>query len=208
MNESSPNLITDELQQLQREGSLAVARLFSSYRDRLERMIRFRMDARLTGRVDADDILQEAYLDIDRRLPGYLSDPTVPVFVWMRKLTLQALIDNHRRHLTAKGRSVKQESKKAEYGGATSVSLAELLIGQLTSPSHAIIKQERRDQVQAALDSMDELDREVLALRHFEQLTNGEVADVLGLKKAAASNRYMRALSRLKQTLDGVISET
>ncbi len=207
MIESSSDHQSNDLRQLQQEGSAAVARLFSKYRDRLERMVRFRMDARLTGRVDPDDVLQEAFLDIDRRLPGYLDDPAVPVFVWMRQLTLQTLIDNHRRHLTAKGRSVKQEAKKAAAGGVTSVSLAELLVGQLTSPSQAIMKQERRDQLQAALDGMDDLDREVLALRHFEHLTNNEVADVLGLQKAAASNRYMRALSRLKRALDGVINE-
>lgn len=207
VDDSSQDQSTSELQQLQQEGSQAVARLFSNYRERLERMVRFRMDPQLTGRVDPDDVLQEAYLDIDRRLSGYLEDPAVPVFVWMRQITLQTLIDNHRRHLTAKGRSVRQEVHHAVAGGVTSVSLAGLLVGQLTSPSQAVMRQERMEQLRAALEGMEELDREVLALRHFEHLTNNEVADVLGLQKAAASNRYMRALNRLKQTLTGIVSE-
>ncbi len=207
MNESSHDQTTDELHQLQREGSQAVARLFSCYRERLERMVRFRMNVELTGRVDPDDVLQEAYLDIDRRLSSYLEDPSVPVFVWMRQITLQTLIDNHRRHVTAKGRSVRKEVHRATTGGVTSISLAEFLVGQLTSPSQAVMRRERMEQVRDALEGMEELDREVLALRHFEHLTNSEVADVLGLQKAAASNRYMRALGRLKHILSDVGSE-
>ena len=207
MNESTQDQNQHDLQELQQGGSHAAARLFSNYRDRLERMVRFRMDSQLTGRVDPDDVLQEAYLDIDRRLQSYPEDPAVPVFVWMRQITLQTLIDNHRRHLTAKGRSVRQEAARPNGGGVTSVSLAGMLVGQLTSPSQAMMREERMEQVRAALDGMEELDREVLALRHFEHLTNNEVADVLGLQKAAASNRYMRALGRLKQALSGCLSE-
>lgn len=195
-----------ELQQLQEEGQQAVARLFSQYRDRLERMVRFRMDPRLSGRVDPDDVLQEAYLEIDRRVQDYLDQPTVPLFVWMRQITWQTLIDTHRRHLVAKARNVNQEVSRMPGVGLTSASLAAQLVGQLTSPSQAAIREERLQRVRKALDSMDEIDREVLALRHFEQLTNNEVAGVLGLQKAAASNRYVRALGRLKQTLDSETS--
>ncbi len=191
-----------ELDQLQQGGPEAVARLFSQYRERLERMVRFRMDPRLSGRVDPDDILQEAYMEIDRRVQDYIGQPTVPLFVWMRQITWQTLIDTHRRHVVAKARNVNQEASRMPGAGATSVSMAAQLVGHLTSPSQAAIREERLQRVKQALDAMDETDREVLALRHFEQLTNNEVADVLGLQKAAASNRYVRALSRLKQTLD------
>jgi RNA polymerase sigma-70 factor (ECF subfamily) len=190
------------LAQLQQDGQQAVARLFSQYRERLERMIRFRMDARLSGRVDPDDILQEAYLEIDRRVQNYIDQPTVPLFVWMRQITFQTLIDTHRKHLVAKARNINQEVARSPGVGVTSASLAAQLVGHLTSPSQAAIREERLQRVRDALDHMDEIDREVLALRHFEQLTNNEVADVLGLQKAAASNRYVRALSRLKQSLD------
>lgn len=209
MPDRSANDAPSELTQLQQDGQEGLANLFSNYRDRLERMVRFRMDARLSGRVDPDDILQEAYLEIDRRLQSYLDQPTVPPFVWMRQITWQTLIDNHRRHVVAQVRNVNQEVSRFPGGGAgfTSASMAAQLVGQLTSPSQAAIREERLERVRKALEEMDEIDREVLALRHFEQLTNNEVADVLGLQKAAASNRYVRALSRLKQTLDQALHE-
>jgi len=127
--------------------------------------------------------------------------------VWMRQITWQTLIDTHRRHLVAKARNVNQEVSRVPGAGATSASLAAQLVGQLTSPSQAAIREERLQRVRSALDAMDEIDREVLALRHFEQLTNNEVAEVLGLQKAAASNRYVRALSRLKDTIDRTMRE-
>lgn len=197
-----------ELQQLETGGQEAVAELFSKYRDRLGRMVRFRMDSRLSGRVDPEDILQEAYLEIARRVQDYLDQPSVPLFVWLRQITWQILVDTHRRHLVAKARNVNAETKRAPAPpGMTSLSLAQRLLGGLTSPSQAVLREERLVQVREALEEMDEIDREVLALRHFEQLTNNEVAEVLGLQKAAASNRYVRALSRLKKILDRVMSE-
>ncbi len=170
-------------------------------------MVRFRMDHRLSGRVDPDDILQEAYLEIARRIQDYLDQPTVPIFVWMRQITWQVMVDTHRRHLVAQARNINQEASRIPGMGVTSVSLAARLVGKLTSPSQVAIREERLARVREALDEMDEMDREVLALRHFEQLSNNEVADVLGLQKAAASNRYVRALSRLKTILDRVMKD-
>lgn len=197
-----------ELELLRTGGSEAVAELFSRYRDRLGRMVRFRMDSRLSGRVDPEDILQEAYLEVARRVQGYVDQPSVPLFVWLRQITWQILVDTHRRHLVAKARNINAEvNRMPPAAGLTSVSLAARLVGGLTSPSQAILREERLVQVRSALEEMDEIDREVLALRHFEQLTNNEVADVLGIQKAAASNRYVRALARLKQILDKVMSD-
>lgn len=194
-----------ELELLKSGGQQAVAELFSAYRDRLGRMVRFRMDTRLSGRVDPEDILQEAYMEVARRIQDYIGQPTVPLFVWLRQITWQILVDTHRRHLVAKARNINAEVNRLPAGaGVTSVSLASRLVGGLTSPSQAMLREERLTLVHQALEEMDEIDREVLALRHFEQLTNNEVADVLGLQKAAASNRYVRALGRLKQILDRV----
>jgi RNA polymerase sigma-70 factor, ECF subfamily len=208
---SSPSLAGADLRELERlrsGGQEAVAELYSSYRERLGRMVRFRMDPRLSGRVDPEDILQEAYMEIARRIQDYLDEPTVPLFVWLRQITWQILVDTHRRHLVAKARNVNAEVNRLPPDvGMTSVSLAARLVGGLTSPSQAILREERLVQVRDALDEMDEIDREVLALRHFEQLTNNEVAEVLGLQKAAASNRYVRALGRLKQILDRVMRD-
>lgn len=184
----------------------ALAEVFVLHRDRLKQMVRLRLDRRLLGRLDPSDVLQEAYLDIARRLPEYQANPAMPFYLWMRFLTGQKLIDLHRHHLGAKMRDAGQEVSL--YHGAlpqaSSVSLAAQLVGRLTSASRAAMRAELQLQVQEALNSMDPLDREILTLRHFEMLSNEETAKVLGLKKTAASNRYVRALKRLKEILASV----
>lgn len=166
------------------------------------------MDRRVFGRVDPADILQEAYIEIQRRLPEFLADPQVPLFVWARQLTWQTLMLHHRQHLGVKKRDAGREvSMRSGMTMGTSASLASRLVGDVTSPSQGMMREERADILRTALDQMDELDREVLALRHFEQLGNQEVADVLGLKPTAASNRYVRALKRLKVIMEEVLPE-
>jgi RNA polymerase sigma-70 factor (ECF subfamily) len=87
---------------------------------------------------------------------------------------------------------------------ASSASLAARLLGRLTTASQAAVRAERQVQLQAVLNSMDAMDREILALRHFEGLSNRECAEVLGLSKTAANNRYVRALGRLRDLLEHV----
>jgi RNA polymerase sigma-70 factor, ECF subfamily len=179
--------------------------LLAKHRDRLRRMVALRLDRRLQGRVDASDVIQEASLEAVRRLPEYLKNPKMPFYLWLRFLTGQRLIEQHRIHLGAKARDAVREI--ALYQGAlpqtSSAALAAQLLGRLTSPSEAAIRAERRIRMQEALNSMDPTDREVLALRHYEQLSNSEVASVLGLDKSAASKRYARAVVRLKEILAG-----
>ena len=181
----------------------ALAELFSLYRERLRRMVDFRMDRRLQGRADASDVLQEAYIDALQRVRHYVDKPEMSFFVWLRQVTMQRLIDIHRRHLDAKMRDAKQEVliHRGDPSAASSTSMAAQLVGHLTSPSQRMMRAELADEVENALDSMEAIDREVLALRHFEELTNNEIAEVLGISKAAASNRYVRALSRLRGVL-------
>ncbi len=191
----------------------ALAELFSVYRERLRRMVEFRLDKRLQGRVDASDVLQEAYLDAAQRIRHYAKKPEISIFVWLRQVTTQRLIDVHRRHLNAKRRDAKQEVSinAPNLTAATSASMAVQLVGHFASPSQMAIRAEMLDLVESALENMDAIDREVLAMRHFEELTNNEVAEVLGLTKSAASNRYVRALLRLKQVLaevSGFFAET
>jgi RNA polymerase sigma-70 factor, ECF subfamily len=195
-----------ELARLKDGGEAAFADLFAQYEDRLHKVVRFRLDQRLWGRVDPADIIQEAYLETSRRWADYLRDPKVPVFIWLRRMTEQVLINVHRHHLGARRRNAGLEVSLDQRDGTviTSVSLAARLVADLTSPSQAAIRDEMLHQLRQAFDSMDPLDREVLALRHFEELTNNEVAEVLGLQKAAASNRYVRALKRLKQILSSL----
>ncbi|HZZ80257.1 MAG TPA: sigma-70 family RNA polymerase sigma factor [Gemmataceae bacterium] len=184
----------------------ALAGVFSHYRERLRQMVRLRIDRRLQGRLDASDVLQEAYLDFSRRLPDYARDPKMPFYLWLRFLTGQRLVDMHRQHLGAKMRDAAQEVSlyRGALPQASSVSLAAQLLGRLTSASRAAIRAETQIRVQEALNAMDPLDREVLTLRHFEMLSNDETAAVLDIKKSAASNRYIRALKRLKAIMASV----
>ena len=184
----------------------ALAALFARHRDRLEQMVLLRLDRRLRSRIDPADVLQETYLEAARRIAVFARAPTTSVYVWLRVLAGQKLVDLTRRHLGAKMRDAGQEISlhRGALPQASSLSLAAQLLGRLTSPSRAAIRAETRLRVQEALNSLDPIDREILALRHFELLTNGEVAQVLGLSKAAASNRYVRALKRLKEILSTV----
>lgn len=186
--------------------SEAFARLFDRYRGRLRRMVKLRLDRRLQGRIDPSDVLQEAYLDFARRAPDYLANQTIPFFLWLRMLTGQRLLMIHRQHLGAQMRDAGCEVSLHGHDTpqATSASLAEHLLGRFTSPTQAALRAELQAQLQQALNDMDPIDREVLVLRHFEELSNNETAEVLGLQKAAASNRYMRALKRLKDTLSSI----
>jgi RNA polymerase sigma-70 factor (ECF subfamily) len=195
--------IQGQLRRLAAGDPLALTELFTRYRDRLRRMVKLRLDRRLQGRIDASDVLQEAYLDMARRAPEYAANPTMPLFLWLRLLTGQRLLMVHRQHLGARMRDAGQEVSlyRGALPQASSVSLAAQLLGRMTSPSLAAVRAEMQLKLQEALNGMDPIDREVLALRHFEELSNGETAAVLGLQKAAASNRYIRALKRLKDVL-------
>jgi len=191
------------VEQALRGDQRALAELLGRDRERLRRMVALRLDRRLQGRVDPSDVIQEACLDAARRLPEYHKNPTMPFFLWLRLLTGQRLVDEHRKHLGAAARDVGREISL--YRGAlpetTTAALAAHLLGRLTTPSQAAIRAERKIRLQEALNSLEPIDREVLALRHFEELSNAEAAAVLGLDKSAASKRYARALVRLKEIL-------
>jgi RNA polymerase sigma-70 factor (ECF subfamily) len=181
----------------------ALAELFERHRGRLEQMVRLRLDRRLQGRLDPGDVLQEVYLDLARRFPEYIAHPTLPFYLWLRLLAGQKMVDLHRQHLGAKMRDAGLEVTlhRGALPRASSESLAEFLLGRLTSASRAAIRAETRLRVQEALNAMNPMDREVLVLRHFEMLSNEEAAQVLGIKPSAASNRHLRALKRLKDIL-------
>ena len=177
--------------------------LLERHRERLRRMVALRLDRRLQGRVDASDIIQEAYLEASRRMAEYLKQPTMPFFLWLRFLTHQKLLELHRHHLGTRARDAGREV--CLYQGAlpqtSSAALAAHLLGHLTQPSQAAIRAELKIRLQDALNSMDALDREVLALRHFEHLSNAETAQTLGIRESAASKRYIRALGKLRAIL-------
>jgi RNA polymerase sigma-70 factor (ECF subfamily) len=197
----------EELLDAARDGDEgALAALVDRHRGRLERMVALRMDRRLQGRVDPADVVQEAYLVVRGKFSHHGADSRLPFFLWLRLEVGQKLVEVHRFHLNAKMRDAGQEVSL--HCGAlpqvTSMSLAEHLLGKLTTPSHAAMRAELKLRVQEALNSMDPNDREVLILRHFEELTNSETAQVLGIKPTAAVNRYVRALKRLKEVIQGM----
>ena len=184
----------------------AVTALFERFRERLLRMVRLRMDHRLRGRVDSEDIVQEAYLDAAQRLENYAAKPTMSFFIWLRFLAAQKLVDAQREHLGTEMRDAAREVSlyRGPMPEASSASLAAQLLGRLTSPSLAAIRAETQIKVQEVLNAMDPMDREVLVLRHFEHLGNRETAELLGISPAAASKRYITALKRLKAILSNV----
>jgi RNA polymerase sigma-70 factor, ECF subfamily len=181
----------------------ALAELFSRERERLWRVIHFRLAEPLRGRLGPEDVLQEAFVAASQRLKHYGNSPATSPFIWLRMIVNQTLIDLHRQHLGAQRRDAAREVAidSLPYGQATSASVAIQLIGQFTSPSGAAARADMLTLVQVAIEQMDPLDREVLALRHFEELTNSEVAEALGIEQKAASIRYIRALRRLKEIL-------
>jgi len=197
--------IPDEVTRRLREGeSEALGDLFSLCQDRLRQMVHFRLDSRLVRRIDVDDILQDAFIDARKRLPHFAkTEESASPYVWLRMVTLQTLQDVHRRHLGTQARDVSQEQQVASVSNdqTTLNSMAQLLVGQLTSPSQAIQRAEAIEQIQAALEQMSAMDQEILALRNFEELTNTEVCEVLGIEAGTASLRYIRALKRLQQVM-------
>jgi RNA polymerase sigma-70 factor, ECF subfamily len=191
------------LERLQTGDRRALADLFQRHRDRLRTMVELRMDARLHGRIDASDVLQDGFLDLAKQLESYLREPRLPVFLWLRMVVRDRLAMYHRRHLGTGMRDAGREVSlyRDPLPQASSAALASMLLGRLTSPSNAAIRAEQLIQVQDAVNSLDPIDREVVALRHFENLTRAETAVVLGITEEAGAKRYIRALKKLKTIL-------
>jgi RNA polymerase sigma-70 factor (ECF subfamily) len=200
----------DELEQLRSRPETAVAELADHYREKLLRMIALRLDDRVLSKVDGEDVLQDAFVEASRRIGDYLDRPSVPFFVWLRQITGQVLIDTHRRYLGAKMRDVNLEVTLYRIGsaGTSSAFLVAQLADSLTTPSQLAVREETVAELRAALEGLDEIDREVLVLRHLEELSNNEVAQVLGIDKYAASKRYLRALERLRAATARSLGDT
>jgi RNA polymerase sigma-70 factor (ECF subfamily) len=177
--------------------------LFARYRDRLRRMVQLRLDSRLQARVDASDVIQDACLEVVQRFDDYLANPKLPLFLWLRLVVGERLFKVHRHHLGAQARDAGREVSlyREAMPQASSAALAAQLLGKHTSPTQAVLRAERLLRLQEALNSLDPIDREILALRQLEELSRAETAQVLGIEESAAAKRYIRALKRLKETL-------
>ncbi len=194
------------LRQLTTDREQALARFFSEVRDRLARVIAFRLDYRLSGRVSESDVIQDTFVRAAQRIDSYLDKPDMPFFVWLRLEANQRLHEIHRQHFGAEKRDVRREinlTQKSE-GNQTSLALAAQLVAQMTSASQIIERAEQINRLEKTLNEMNELDREVIALRHFEELSNLETAEILKIEPAAASKRYIRALKRLKEIMESL----
>jgi RNA polymerase sigma-70 factor, ECF subfamily len=181
----------------------ALNEIFSRHRERLRRMVEMRLDARLQARIDASDVIQDAYLEVAARLAEYLQDPKLPLFLWLRLVVGERLATLHRQHLGTRMRDAGREVSlyRGALPAASSAALAAQLLGRHTSPTQAAVRAERLLRIQEALNALEPIDREILSLRHFEQLTRAETAEVLGIAESAAAKRYIRALKRLKEAL-------
>jgi RNA polymerase sigma-70 factor, ECF subfamily len=201
--ENNSGETADLLERARRGDGAALNELFTRHRDRLRRMVEMRLDWRLRARLDASDVIQDAYLEVAQRLEDYLHNPTLPFFLWLRLVVGEQLVNLHRHHLGAQARDVGREVSlyREALPAASSAALAAQLLGKHTSPTQAAIRAERLLRRQAAVNQLDPLDREVLSLRHFEHLTRAETARILGIEESAAAKRYIRALKRLKDTL-------
>ena len=179
-----------------------LAEEFTRHNARFRRLVAFRLEPMAASRVDPDDVLQEAWLAAQQRLSSFYTTEGMTFFVWLRLIVLQTIIDVHRRHLGAKMRDAFREVPiDSDRSHDTSHAIARQLLGGLTSPSEALMKAETARKLESAIEGIEPIDREILALRHFEELTNSEVAEVLGIQVKAASIRYIRALKRLKEML-------
>ncbi len=194
---------TRELLRKAKDGqSQAIDALLDRHRDAVHRLVQLRLDRRLRQRVDVSDIVQETMMEASRRLREYLDAPRMDFHLWLRQIARDRMIDAHRRH---RGTSKRTLDREQEMRFSTSEQSSVDLAGQLRdfelTPAAAAINREMVQLVEAALAHMDDPDSEIILMRHYEHLTNQEVAQALGLSEPAASMRYLRAIRRLREAL-------
>jgi RNA polymerase sigma-70 factor, ECF subfamily len=180
----------------------AVEQLLARHREALRRMVDLRMDRMVRRRVDASDIVQDVLIEANRRLAEYLKNPVMPFHLWLRQIAQDRLIDAHRRHRGAARRSIDREQPLAVPVDQSTYDLAAALADPQLTPAAAATWHELQRRFQAAVEQLDEQDREVILMRHFEYLSNSDVAAALGLSEAAAGMRYLRAMRRLREKLE------
>lgn len=183
----------------------ALGPIFELFRQRLRTVIRMRFNSRVRRREDESDILQESYFAAANDLPRYAKKPKVPIYVWLRGIVQQRLVDAHRKHLHCQKRSLDQEISinRTPWPETDSSSVANQLVSDLGTPSFLASNEELWLTLQTIMEELDPIDREIIALRHLEGLKSSEVAAVLEINQSTASTRYLRALKKLKDGLEG-----
>ena len=176
--------------------------LLERYRDELRRLVETRLDRRIAARVDASDVVQDTLIEAARRLDEYLLERPLPYFAWLRQLAGERIIGTHRQHLHAQRRSIYREKHGLEVPEESAVALVSRLFADDTSPSDRLARKELTAQVMEALALLSVKDREVLLMRHLEQLSTAEIADALEITEAAVKSRLVRALRHLGGLLE------
>jgi RNA polymerase sigma-70 factor (ECF subfamily) len=198
---------TEELLSRARAGdAAAVEQLLVRHRDRLAQMVAVRMDDRLGARVDPSDVVQETLAIAARRLPEYLRNSSLAFYPWLRQIAWTRLVDLHRCHVAASKRSVSREEPMGLPDSST-MQLANWLATGGTGPLRHLLREELRERVRSAMAQLGTEDREILLLRHLEELSYAECAVILGTSEAAAMQRHVRAARRLHRLLGPAISE-
>jgi RNA polymerase sigma-70 factor (ECF subfamily) len=180
----------------------ATEALLARYRDRLRRMVAVRMDPRLAARFDASDVVQEALVKASRKLPTYLRDQPLPFYPWLRQIAWEQLVDAHRRHVRAQKRAVGRQRWHRTRLDRSTMALADRLLDTGTSPSKHLERDELYARMRTAMDQLPRRAREILVLRHLEQLSTRETAAVMGMTEGAVKTQHLRALQRLRSMLN------
>jgi RNA polymerase sigma-70 factor (ECF subfamily) len=203
---SSTNNTSELIRRVGEGDGQALAELFARHHDRLRRMVRLRLDRRLHGRVDPSDLLRQVSADVRQRAKEYKTGSSGRGYLWLRAVAGDHLQALHQQHLGSRMGEAGQEVSlfRGSMPEANSVSLAAQLLGRMVSNSQSADRADKQIRLQQVLNGMDTLDREILALRHFEELSNDEAAQVLGLSSTEALGRYVRALKRLKDLLSQI----
>jgi len=183
--------------------SQAVNTLIERHREAVRRLVRMRMDQAIAQRVDASDVVQDVMFEASRRLEDYIKNPVMPFHLWLRQLAKDRIIDMHRRHRAAQRRSVDREQPIASIGDddRSTADLAQLLQDAELTPAAASVRREMEQHFLEAVNQLDDSDREIIMMRHFEHFTSAEAAQALDLSSAAAGMRYLRAIRRLREML-------
>jgi len=197
------NRSEEQLMKLVAEGDPeALGQLFLQYLPRLKGLVSARIDPRIAARVDESDVMQEVHVEVIRRMQEYLEKPSVPFYDWMRFLTKQKLDEIVRRHLGVQARDVRRERPlKKINSGDSSMFLAGVLSGKINSPSSVAGKAEVKTLINAAVNKLSPIDREILLLRHVEQLRTAEAAEQLDISQNTCRQRHIRALKQLRELL-------
>ena len=189
--------------QAQEGDASAINQLMDRHRNSLRQLIRMRLDHKIQKRVDVSDVVQDVLIEANRRLQRYLADPMMPFHLWLRQIAKDRIIDAHRRHRVSAKRSVDREQQMVAPRGydQSSIHLASILGDSRLTPAAAALQKEMARTVEGAIARLEEKDCEIIVMRHYEQLTNQEIGQLLGLTEPAASMRYLRAIRRLKLVL-------